>query len=227
MAGPFLAEYGATFGDTAAFSEVTKQILLVARHTRDARTGLYYHGWDESKTQSWADKQTGLSPNFWGRAIGWYAMAIVDVLDYLPTTHRDRPAVLKVLRELADAVSRVQDPVSGLWYQVLDQPNRAGNYHETSASSMFVYALAKGARKGYLDNGHLDVAKRGYEGLIQRMVSTDEKGLLSLNRIVSVSGLGGKQQRSGSFEYYVSEPVVSNDYKGVGPFILASLELGR
>ena len=227
MAGPFLAEYGATFRDTAAFSEVTKQILLVARHTRDPRTGLFYHGWDESKTQSWADKQTGLSPNFWGRAIGWYAMAIVDVLDYLPTSHPDRPAVIKVLRELADAVARVQDPVSGLWYQVLDQPNRAGNYHETSASTMFVYALAKGVRKGYLDTAYLDVAKRGYHGLTQRMVSTDERGLLSLNRIVSVSGLGGKQQRSGSFEYYISEPIVSNDYKGVGPFILASLELGR
>jgi unsaturated rhamnogalacturonyl hydrolase len=227
MAGPFLAEYGATFGDTAAFSEVTQQILLVARHTRDPRTGLYYHGWDESKTQPWADKITGLSQNFWGRAIGWYGMAIVDVLDHLPAAHPDRPAVLKVLRELADAVARVQDPVSGLWYQVLDQPNRAGNYHETSASSMFVYALAKGVAKGYLDAEFLDVAKRGYNGLIQRMVSTDEKGLLSLNRIVSVSGLGGKQQRSGSFEYYISEPIVSNDYKGVGPFILASLELGR
>jgi unsaturated rhamnogalacturonyl hydrolase len=227
MAGPFLAQYAVTFGDSAAFHDVAKQILLVARHTRDPRTGLFYHGWDESKTQSWADPNTGLSPNFWGRAVGWYAMAIVDVLDYLPATHRDRPAILRVFRELADAVSKAQDPVSGLWYQVLDQPNRAGNYHETSASSMFVFAFAKGVRKGYLTAEYMDVAKRAYDGLVQRMVSQDEKGLLSLNRIVAVSGLGGKQQRSGSFEYYISEPIVSNDYKGVGPFILASLEVNR
>ena len=227
MAGPFLTQYGVTFNDTAALSDVTKQILLIARHTRDARTGLYYHGWDESKTQTWADPNTGLSQNFWGRAVGWYAMAIVDVLDYLPATHPDRPAVIKVLRELASAVSNVQDPVSGLWYQVLDQPNRKGNYHETSASSMFVYALAKGARKGYLGTEYLDVAKRGYNGLVTRMVSRGPDGLMNLNGIVQVSGLGGKQQRSGSFEYYISEPVVSNDYKGVGPFIMASLELQR
>lgn len=227
MAGPFLAQYAVTFGDTAAFHDAAKQILLVARHTRDARTGLFYHGWDESKAQSWADPQTGLSPNFWGRAVGWYAMAIADVLDFLPTSHPDRPAILRVFRELAQAVSNVQDPVSGLWYQVLDQPNRKGNYHETSASGMFAYAFAKGVRKGYLSSEYMDVARRAYDGLITRMVSEDEKGLLSLNRIVAVSGLGGKQQRSGSFEYYISEPVVSNDYKGVGPFILASLELNR
>ena len=227
MAGPFLAQYGVTFNDTAALSDVTKQILLIARHTRDPRTGLYYHGWDESKSQSWADPNTGLSANFWGRAVGWYAMAIVDVLDYLPVTHPDRPAIIKVLRELATAVSNVQDPVTGLWYQVLDQPNRKGNYHETSASSMFVYALAKGARKGYLGSEYLDVAKRGYNGLVTRMVSQGPDGLMNLNGIVQVSGLGGKQQRSGSFEYYISEPVVSNDYKGVGPFIMASLELQR
>lgn len=227
MASPFLAQYGATFGDTAAVNDAARQILLIARHTRDPRTGLYYHGWDESKTQSWADPQTGLSPNFWGRAIGWYAMALVDVLELLPPSHADRPAIIRVLRELADAVADVQDPLTGLWYQVLDQPNRAGNYHETSASSMFVYAFAKGVRLGHLDAPLKLVAERAYAGLVRYMVSTDARGLLSLDRIVAVSGLGGKQQRSGSFEYYVSEPVVSNDFKGVGPFILASLELAR
>jgi unsaturated rhamnogalacturonyl hydrolase len=227
MAAPFLTQYAVTFNDAAALSDVTKQILLIARHTRDARTGLFYHGWDESRTQVWADTTTGLSPNFWGRAVGWYAMAIVDVLDYLPARHADRGAVTGVLQNLARAVADVQDPVTGLWYDVLDQPNRAGNYHETSASAMFVFALAKGVRQGHLASHYRAVAERGFRGLTQHMVATDERGLLSLNRIVAVSGLGGKQQRNGSFEYYISEPVVSNDYKGVGPFIFASLELAR
>lgn len=227
MASPFLAQYAATFGETAAFDDVAKQVLLVSRVTRDAQTGLYYHAWDESRSQIWADKQTGRSPNFWGRAVGWYAMAIVDVLDYLPATHKDRGAIIGILRELADAVTNVQDPVTGLWYDVLDQPTRAGNYHETSASSMFVYALAKGARKGWIAPQYADVAKRGYRGLLTRMVSRDSAGLMSLDSIVAVSGLGGKQQRNGTFEYYISEPVVSNDYKGVGAFILASIELRR
>ncbi|HUP88181.1 MAG TPA: glycoside hydrolase family 88 protein [Longimicrobiales bacterium] len=227
MASPFLAQYAQAFGDTAAFNDVAKQILLVARNTRDAKTGLYYHAWDESRSQIWADTATGRSANFWGRAVGWYAMAIVDVLDYLPATHRDRAQIIRIMNDLAGAISAVQDPVTGLWYDILDQPSRPGNYHETSASSMFVYALAKAARNGWIDGKYRDVARRGYDGMIKNVVTTDENGRVSLDRIVSVSGLGGKQQRNGSFEYYISEPVVSNDYKGVGAFILASLELQR
>lgn len=225
MAGPFLAQYGKTFNDTTAFNEVAKQILMVARYTRDARTGLYYHAWDETRSQIWADSLTGQSRNFWGRALGWYAMAIVDVLDYLPETHQDREAILAILRDVTASVSAVQDPVTGLWYQVLDQPARKGNYLETSASAMFVYAFAKAARNRWIDERPARVARRGFEGLTRFMVSTDSAGLMSLDRIVQVSGLGGKQQRDGSFEYYLSEPIVSNDYKGVGPFILASMEL--
>ena len=227
MASPFLAQYAATFGEDTAFADVTRQLLLLARHTRDPATGLYYHGWDASRTQIWADRETGTSPNFWGRAVGWYAMALVDVLDYLPQAHPDRPAVVRVLQQLADAVAAVQDPVTGLWYQVLDQPNRAGNYHEASASSMFAYALAKGARLGYLPPNCRELALRAYDGIVRYLVSVGGDGLPSLNGVVSVSGLGGKQQRNGTFEYYVSEPVVADDYKGVGAFILASLELGR
>lgn len=225
MASPFLAQYAQAFNEPAAFDDVAKQILLIARNTRDPKTGLYYHAWDETRSQVWADSLTGHSPNFWARAVGWYAMAIADVLDYLPASHKDRPAILKTYRELADAVAKVQDPVTGLWYDVLDQPTRKNNYHEASASSMFVYALAKGARKGWLDARYAVVARRGYDGLKRYLVAVDANGQPSLNGIVSVSGLGGKQQRNGSFEYYVSEPVVSNDYKGVGPFILAGLEL--
>jgi unsaturated rhamnogalacturonyl hydrolase len=227
MAQPFYAQYAKELGESAAFDDVAKQLLLMARHARDPRTGLYYHGWDESRSESWADRSTGLSPAFWGRAMGWYAMALVDVLDFMPAEHKDRAALIRVFQDVARAVRDVQDPVSGLWYDVLDQPNRAGNYHEASASSMFVYALAKGARRGYLSADYRDVATRGFDGIVRDLVTVDAEGLVSLNKVVAVSGLGGKQKRSGTFEYYISEPVVSNDPKGVGAFILAAEELGR
>lgn len=232
MAGPFYAQYARTFREPDAFDDVARQFLLVARHTRDPRTGLMYHGWDAAKAQRWADSATGLSPNFWGRAMGWYVMAVVDVLDYLPQTHRDRPALIAILQDAAEAVAEVQDPVSGLWWQVLDQPNRAGNYLEASASSMFVYALAKGARLGYIDAKFLGVANRGFDGLVSNLVKTGPDGMVSLTGICQVAGLGGNPRkdgsyRDGSFAYYVSEPIVADDYKGVGPFIMAAHELGR
>jgi unsaturated rhamnogalacturonyl hydrolase len=159
--------------------------------------------------------------------MGWYAMALVDVLDFIPPSHKDRAALIRTFQDVARAVRDVQDPVTGLWYDVLDQPNRVGNYHEASASSMFVYALAKGARRGYLPADYRDVASRGFDGIVRDLVTVDAQGLVSLNRVVAVSGLGGKQKRSGTFEYYISEPVVSNDPKGVGAFILAAEELSR
>ena len=225
MMGPFLVRYGVTFNDPKAIDETTHEILLVARYLRDPRTGLYYHGWDEKRQQVWADSITGLSANFWGRGMGWYAMALVDVLDFLPLAHPDRPALLRVLSDLAAAISRVQDPVTGLWYQVLDRPSHPGNYLEASASSMFVYTLAKGVRKGYLAPAYLEVARRGYRGLIQHLVTVDPDGTVHLNQICQVAGLGGPQQRDGSVAYYLSEPIVRDDPKGVGPFILASLEI--
>jgi len=227
MAAPFLAQYAAEFDEPELFDDVAHQVLLIARHTRDPRTGLFYHAWDETRSMGWADPQTGLSQNFWGRAMGWYAMAVVDILDFLPENHPDRPEIIRVFRAMADAVARVQDPVTGMWYQVLDMPNRQPNYHETSASSMFAYAFAKGARMGYLPPEFRDIAQRGYDGIVRMHIHTDDDGMLSVGGIVEVAGLGGRQQRDGSFEYYMSEPVVKNDFKGVGPFVLASLELSR
>lgn len=225
MAGPFLSQYGRAFDDPEAFDEITHEILLVARHMRDPATGLYYHGWDEAREQIWADSVTGLSKNFWGRGMGWYGMALVDVLDDLPADHPDRGAVVRELRRFAAAVANVQDPVTGTWYQVLDQPNREANYLEASASNMFVYTLARGVRQGHLDPAYLDVARRGYAGILEQFVVVNENGLVDLDRTVSVGGLGGKNQRDGSFEYYMSEPIQLNDRKGVGPFIMASLEM--
>jgi unsaturated rhamnogalacturonyl hydrolase len=227
MAEPFYAEYALRHGDTAAMNDVTRQFLLVARHLRDPKTGLYYHAWDSVHQQPWADPATGLSKNFWGRAVGWYLMAAVDVLDYLPKTHRDRAELIRVVQQLADAVANVRDPVSGVWWQVLDQPNRAKNYLEASGSSMFVYAFAKGARLGYLPVTYRALADRAFDGMIANFVSVDANGLVSINNICKVAGLGGDPPRDGTYEYYVSEPVVSNDYKGVGAFILAAQELGR
>jgi len=232
MGQPFYAQYAATFGDTAAFDDVARQFLLVARHTRDPRTGLMYHAWDAARRQPWADSLTGLSRHFWGRAMGWYMVGVVETLDHFPANHPDRDAIIQTLRDAAEGIARVQDPLTGLWWDVLDQPNRAGNYLEGSASSLIAYALAKGARLGYLDARHRRRAERAFDGLLSNLVRENADGTVSLTNIVQVSGLGGSPRRDGStrdgtFEYYVTEPVVTDDYKGVGPFLLAALELGR
>jgi unsaturated rhamnogalacturonyl hydrolase len=230
MAGPFSAEYAKLFNKPAtAFDDVAKQILLVAAHTYDPATGLFYHGWDESKKQSWANKTTGTSSNFWGRAIGWYAMALVDVLDFFPTNHPARPEIIATFQKLCGGVVKYQDPKTGLWYQVVDQGNRQGNYLEATASSMFVYAMAKGVNHGYLPGDYVPVVEKGYRGIVGNLIKDDGHGKWSLTQCCSVAGLGGTpgngRARDGSFDYYVSEPVVTNDLKGVGPFILAGIEL--
>ena len=230
MGSPFLAHYGKTFQEPAAFDDVAKQLLLVDRHTYDPRTGLFYHAWDEKRVQSWADRQTGHSPNFWGRAVGWYAMALVDCLDDLPPTQPEIEAINEILRRAADGLARHQDPASGLWWQVLDQGGRPGNYLESSASSMMVYALAKGINRGYLSREkYLPVVLRGYAGLVRDCLRTGPDGRVNLTRVCEVAGLGytasSGRPRDGSFGYYVSEPVVENDLKGVAPFLLAGLEV--
>jgi unsaturated rhamnogalacturonyl hydrolase len=225
MAAPFYTEYARMFDEPAALDDVAHQLTLAERHTRDPTTGLLYHAWDESRQQRWADPATGCSPHFWGRAMGWYAMALVDVLDQFPAEHPRRQQIVAILGRLAEAVANVQDPASGLWYQVLDQGGRAGNYLEASASCMFVYALARGARMGYLPEGCRAVARKGYAGIVRELISVDADGLVTLDRVCAVAGLGGSPYRDGSYEYYVGERVAANDYKGVGPFILASLEI--
>ncbi|NUM79051.1 glycoside hydrolase family 88 protein, partial [candidate division KSB1 bacterium] len=170
---------------------------------------------------------TGRSPNFWGRAIGWYAMGIVDVLDYFPNDHSKREEILEILRNLACGVRKYQDEKTGLWYQVLDQGSRAGNFFEASASAMFVYALAKAVRNGYLDRAYWAVVEKGYRGILANFIKVEPDGLVTLTQICQVAGLGGKPYRDGSYEYYVSTPIVSNDLKGVGPFIMASVEMER
>ena len=230
MGAPFYAEYAWLFnGPVADYDDVAKQIRLVAEHTYDPTTGLFYHAWDETKEQPWAIKATGTSSNFWGRAIGWYAMALVDVLDFFPTNHPARPEIIATFQKLCSGVVKYQDPKTGLWYQVLDQGDRKGNYLEATASSMFVYAMAKGVNHGYLPQLYVPAIEKGYLGIIQSLIKNDGDGKWSLTQCCAVAGLGGTpsngRARDGSFDYYVSEPIVSNDLKGIGPFILAGIEV--
>jgi unsaturated rhamnogalacturonyl hydrolase len=202
MGEPFYAEYAVTFNEPAAFDDIAKQFILMERHSRDDKTGLLYHGWDESKQQRWANPQTGRSPNFWGRAMGWYAMALVDTLDYFPEKHKQRAELVAILNRLAQAVAKYQEPRSGLWYQVLDKGTAKGNYLESSAACMFVYALAKGVRDGHLPDSYMQVARNGYSGILREFVKTDAHGQLNLEGTVNVGGLGGNPYRDGSYEYY-------------------------
>jgi len=226
MSSPFYAEFGLLFDQPENFDDVLKQIKIIDVHTRDARTGLRYHAWDESNEQAWADPLTGCSPHFWGRAMGWYSMALVDILDYLPVEYEKRSQILYILNDLFRAIGKYQDE-TGLWYQIVDLGERSGNYLESSCTAMFIYSIAKAVNKGYIEKSYLDVAMRGYNGLLKMMVSIEPEDQISLNNICSVAGLGGDPYRDGSFEYYISEPVVSNDLKGVGPFIMAGIQLEK
>jgi len=226
MGQPFYAEYAMLAHEDTVWNDIANQFVWMEQHARDPKTGLLYHGWDESKEQRWANKETGTSPHFWGRAMGWYAMALVDVLDYFPQDHARRPEFINILNRLVTAVEKVQDKKTGCWYDILDLPDRKGNYLEASASCMLVYAIAKGVRMGYLPAEKLAIAQKGYEGIKQQFIKV-ENGQTNLHGTVKVSGLGGKPYRDGSFEYYMSEPVIVNDPKGVGAFLLAASEMER
>jgi unsaturated rhamnogalacturonyl hydrolase len=225
MATPFLAQYAAEFNEPEAFDEAALQLLLMEKHMRDEKTGLLYHGWDESRSQIWANKKTGTSRNFWGRAMGWYAMAIVDALDFFPKNHPQRKPLIDIFNRLVTALEKYQDETTSLWWQVVDQGNRKGNYVEGSASCMFVYAIAKGVRMNYLDRNYLRVAEKGYNGIIKHLIKVEENGELRLLQVCEVAGLS--DDRNGSYEYYIREPIRINDPKGTGPFVLASIELNK
>jgi unsaturated rhamnogalacturonyl hydrolase len=225
MGEPFYAEYAATYHEPAAFDDIARQFIWMENHARDRKTGLLYHAWDESRQQKWANPATGNSPHIWARAMGWYGMALVDVLEHFPVTHTKRDSVVAILKRYAEAVKKVQDPGSGLWYDIIDKPGAKGNYFEASAACMFVYAMAKGVRLGVLPPSYLSVAKNGYGGILKKFIETDANGQTNLKGTVSVSGLGGNPYRDGSYEYYISEKVIVNDPKGVGAFLQAANEM--
>ena len=224
MAGPFLAEYGALFNQPADFDEAARELLLMDAHMRDPATGLLRHGWDESKKMPWADPATGLGPEAWARADGWYAMALVDILDWIPATHPQRAALIAVLNRTISAILKVQDKLTGLWWQVMDKGGATGNYLEASASCMFVDALAKGVRLGYLPKADAAAARKGWAGIQAKFIKQTPDGPV-LTGTVKVGGLGGKPYRSGTYDYYIGEKVQDDDPKGIGSYLKAGSEI--
>lgn len=230
MAEPFHAKYAKDYMSPVEANKVYDKIVLqfdlIEKYSRDSETGLYYHGWDESREQKWANKETGLSENFWSRGMGWYGMALVDVLDYLPENHQGRARIIKYLNQYAEAIVKYQDK-SGTWFQVLNLPEREGNYLEATGTSMFTYTLAKGVNKGYLPNTYLENANKAFQGTLDLFITVEDNGVVNLNKCCGVAGLGGNPYRDGTFEYYIGEIIRSNDPKGTGPFIMAALELNK
>ena len=230
MAEPFYAEYamkhltGPALDD--ALADIVNQFVTVGKHTWDPATGLYRHAYDDSREMFWCDSITGQSAHAWCRAMGWYAMGIVETMQYLGKSDATRP-MQAILERIYDTLPKYADPATGMWYQVLDQPGREGNYLESTGSVMFVYAQLKAVRLGYLPEEMRKEALHRYEQFVDRFIRENPDGTISMTDCCAVAGLGGKQRRSGTFEYYISEPVIENDCKGVGPFIWASLEYDR
>lgn len=212
----------------AYYDDIVDQITMTDARTYDAKTRLWKHAWDSKHGMFWADKTTGQSQHTWARALGWYAMAQIEILDYLPLDYARRNEVIALLNKTMKSVVEYQDPVTGTWYDVLDVKDPR-NYIESTATSMFMYVLLKGARMGYLDDSYRQAGIRAYKGIINNFIREDKDGTISLAEGVSVSGLGPEKSpnRDGSFEYYLSEPIRDNDAKGVGPFLWGSLEMER
>jgi unsaturated rhamnogalacturonyl hydrolase len=219
MAQPLRCAYATLASRPEIFADVQRQFAHVRATMRDANTGLYYHGWDESRRERWSNPQTGCSPCFWGRAMGWFMMALVDCCEQSAEASPATAELLtQILRDTSNALMRVRSP-NGLWYQVLDQGTRAGNYEETSASLMIAYALMKGARLGLLPGPLGSAGAETLRALIDRFLTDTE-----LQSICGVAGLGNVPYRDGSYEYYLSEPIVANDPKGVGALLMALSE---
>lgn len=227
MASTYMAQYAKEFNSPDWFDVATCQTKMIYKNTLDPASGLLMHAWDESRSQKWCDPATGQSHYPWSRAMGWYIMAITDILDYLPADHPDREELISILQKSCDALINVRDQKSGIWYQVLNQGGREGNYLEASGSAMYIYVFAKGARLGYLDKKYRDIAGNAFDGFIKDLVTVDGKGLVTIKNICGGCGLGGNPYRDGSYEYYVNEKRFDNDTKGVAPFILAAIELDR
>jgi unsaturated rhamnogalacturonyl hydrolase len=226
MAEPFYSAYASSYDEINSFNDITNQFLLIEKYCRDQKTGLYYHAWDESKSQKWANPESGTSPCFWGRAMGWYIMALVDVLDFLPMDYPKRNELIRIFRELSSSLIKYRDSKMKLWYQVVDKSQEEGNYIETSGSLMFIYAFAKGSNKGYLSNEFFKIANESFQSLQNNFI-THKNGYINLINVCAGAGLGGNPYRDGSYNYYVHEQTRINDFKGYGPLLLASLELEK
>ena len=226
MAQPFAALYEKHFGN-GDYSDILHQIEIVHEHMRDQNTGLYYHGYDASRSAFWCDRKTGLSQNFWLRAIGWFSVALVDLIEILPDGEAGKQ-IGYIFSELMESISAFSDHESGMYYQLVDKADLEGNYLESSGSSMIAYAMLKGRRLGILSDKFAALGHKTFDGIMKKCLSF-ENGELNLGNICLVAGLGpeNNRRRDGSSAYYLSEPVVHNDAKGVAPFLLCYTEIKR
>ncbi len=224
MADVFSVEYAATANEPRYFDEAVHQVLTVYKHTHDPKTGLFYHGWDETKTRPWANKETGASPEFWGRAIGWYGAAMADILDWLPPDHPGRKEILPVFQAYCATLLKFQDRDTAMWYEIVDKPNGPKNYVETSCSTMFAYAMARGAQRGWLPPEYLEHARRAARGILNHKIELKPNGTMDILGTVSIGTLGGN---NGFYDTYMNDRVVTNDQKGIGAFMYLSMALSE
>ena len=225
MAQPFYMQYELTFNEGKNCQDSYQQFLTVYDKMRDLRNGLYYHAYDDSRESFWCDKVTGLSDNFWLRALGWYAMALIDTMEVMPESMKEEKENLgQIYHELIDSMLPYQDEETGMWYQVVNRGGIRPNYLETSGSAIFAYAIMKSVRLGFLDASYFAYGKKAFDGICEKYLS-EKDGELQLGGICLVAGLGNKEMREGTFDYYMREPVVKNEAKGVAPLILAYVEV--
>ena len=227
MALPFMAMYQRELGD-GDYSDIAGQLRTIRKRMRDPATGLYYHGYDASRKAFWADPETGLSRNFWLRADGWFACALADLAEIIPAEKPERAEIAEMLAELMESAAKYMDPETGMYWQVMDQGGREGNYPETSGSAMMAFAMLKGARLGVLDSRFRDLGRKTFTGITEGFLTVRD-GMPELTNICLGAGLGPEKnrRRDGTYEYYISEPVVANDAKGAAPFVLAYTEIRR
>ncbi len=224
MGQPFYMQYEVEYNNCKNCMDSYNQFINVYKTMRDEKTGLYYHGYDESREMFWADKETGLSKNFWLRALGWYSMALTDTIDVMPDSMEEQKQKLaEIYKDLIDSIIKFQDE-SGMWYQVVDKGDLEGNYLETSGSAILAYAIMKSVRMGILDESYFKYGEKAFNGICKKYLS-EKDGELQLDGICLVAGLGGTGRRDGTYEYYISEPIVQNEAKGVAPLILAYIEI--
>lgn len=226
MAQPFRALFEKHFG-SHDYSDIVRQITTVNKRMRNPETGLYYHGYDASKTIFWADPETGCSKNYWLRSLGWFAVALADLSEIIPEGS-GRDTLAEIFADLMQSMLKYADEETGMYWQVPDQPHKEGNYLETSGSAMMAYAMLKGSRLGILDETYAEAGEKTFRGIMDKYLKFTDTGI-DLGGICLVAGLGpaGNTRRDGSYEYYISEPIVENDAKGVAPFILAYTEVKR
>lgn len=221
MAGPLSVMYSNFSGDERLRERAIRQILIMHEHMRDEKTGLYFHGWDPSHEAKWADPVTGCSPQIWGRAVGWYAVAILDVLENIPKEHPAVSQLRRIEKELLEALARFQDHKTGMWYQVLDKPDGQGNWVESSCTNLFIYSYAKAIRMGIIGQEYSDILEKAYHG-IEEGLYFDEEGYLVIDKVCV-----GTCVEEGTYEHYINRKQDQNDLHGVGAFVLMCAEMYR